>query len=238
MDDGSSHASPPSDGPNDSRGNRKRALRPIGWLLGLVALVLAGQAGQRALSLPGTALERSPALEALWADAGSPALGPEGAPIQILVFTDYQCAVCKADHDQIEAVARAGTARFVFKEWAILGPASTRAARAALAARYQGRYPPMRDALMRGPGPPNRATILFAARRAGVDPARLQSDAEIHKDSIDQELARVSRQAFSLGLRGTPAYLVGRRLVVGSISASQLRRLIAHEAKAASMPLP
>jgi protein-disulfide isomerase len=217
--------------------NRLQALGPIGWLLGLVALVLAGQAGLRALSLPGAALERSPALEALWADRNSPAIGPGQAPIQILVFTDYQCAACKADHDEVAAVARSETARFVFKEWAILGPASTLAARAALAARYQGRYDQMRDALMRGPGPPNRANILVAARRAGVDPTRLQSDARTYEQKIDQEIARVSRQAFSLGLRGTPAYLIGRRLVVGSISAGQLRRLIAHEAEDASKPL-
>jgi protein-disulfide isomerase len=195
-------------------------------------LVLAGQAGWRALSLPGAELERSPAIEALWADTGSPRSGPDDAPIQVLVFTDYQCAACKADHGHIDAKARPGTARFVFKEWAILGPASTLAARAALAARYQGRYEQMRDALMRGPGPPEQSRILTAARRAGIDPTRLQSDLVSRAADIDRELARVSRQAFSLGLRGTPAYLIGRRLVVGSISASQLRRLIVHESDA------
>ncbi len=197
-----------------------------------MALVLASQAGLRALSLPGIDLERSPTLEALWADTGSPQLGPDDRTVRIHVFTDYQCGVCKADHDQIDRAARSDTARFIFKEWAILGPASTLAARAALAARYQGRYVLMRDELMRGPGPPNRAKIAIAARRAGVDLARLQSDLISHRQDIDRELARVSRQAFSLGLRGTPAYLIGRRLVVGSISASQLKRLIAHEAEA------
>ena len=217
--------------PWHGQGRRRQALRPIGWLLCLVALVLVGQAVLRELSLPGVELASSPALEALWADAASPSLGPEHERVQVLVFTDYQCAVCKADHGVIEAEARLGAARFVFKEWAILGPASTLAARAALAARYQGRYIEMRDALMRGPGPPDRAKILMAARRAGVDPATLLSDAKTHAMSVDHELARVSRQAFSLGLRGTPAYLVGRRLVMGSLSRSQLKRLIAHEAK-------
>ena len=213
-------------------------MRPIGWLLGLVALVLAGQAGLRALSLPGAELERSPALDALWADTGSPTLGPKDAPVQVLVFTDYQCAACKADHGHVETEAYAGNARFVFKEWAILGPASALAARAALAARYQGRYVQMRDALMRGPGPPNLLNILAAARRAGVNPIKLQSDLISQKHDIDREMARVGRQAFALGLRGTPAYLIGRRLVVGSISARQLTRLIAHAPEEASKPIP
>jgi protein-disulfide isomerase len=186
----------------------------------------------RALGLPGAELERSPALEALWADTGSPSLGPDDAPVQVLVFTDYQCAACRADHDHVDAEARSGTARFLFKEWAILGPASTLAARAALAARYQGHYAQMRNALMRGPGPPEQSRIVTAARRTGVNPTRLHSDLVSHGRDIDRELARVSRQAFSLGLRGTPAYLIGRRLVVGSISARQLRRLIAHESGA------
>lgn len=215
--------------------DQRRALRPIRWLLVLVALVLAGQAGLRALSLPGVELERSPTLEALWADAGSPAMGPSSASIQVIVFTDYQCAACKADHKDIEAEARAGNVRFVFKEWAILGPASVLAARAALAAGFQGRYPQMRDALMLGPGPPDLPRVLAAARRAGVDPDRLELDLDLRKREIDRELARVSRQSFSLGLRGTPAYLIGRRLVVGTISARQLKRLINHEMKAAEI---
>lgn len=238
MIEGHSPAGRASDEPKHGKRDRRQAFRPIGWLLGLVVLVLVGQAGLRAVSLPGADLERSPTLEALWGDAGSPTLGPTAAPVQVIIFTDYQCAVCKADHDQVEAVARAGTARFVFKEWAILGPASTLAAHAALAARYQGRYAQMRDALMRGPGPPDSATILVAARRAGVDRTRLQSDADTHAQNIDQELARSSRQAFSLGLRGTPAYLIGRRLVIGSISARQLRRLIAHAENETNKPLP
>jgi protein-disulfide isomerase len=226
---------PPASGtssPPHSARRGGRGWRPIGWLLCLVALVLAGQAGLRALGLPGAELERSPALEALWADTGSPSLGPDDAPVQVLVFTDYQCAACRADHDHVDAEARSGTARFVFKEWAILGPASTLAARAALAARYQGRFAQMRDALMRGPGPPEQSRIVTAARRAGIDPTRLHSDLVSRAADIDRELARVSRQAFSLGLRGTPAFLIGRRLVVGSISARQLRRLIAHESGA------
>lgn len=228
MDDLRAPAGASSSPTAPGQGRGRRALLPIGWLLGLVALVLAGQAGVRAISLPGVYLEDSPALEAMWADTGSPTLGPKGAPVQVLVFTDYQCASCKADHEHVEAEARSGKAHFIFKEWAILGPLSTLAARAALAARYQGRYVQMRDALMRGPGRPDLGTILAAARRAGVNPTRLQSDLITQKRDIDQELARVSRQAFSLGLRGTPAYLVGRRLVVGSISARQLKRLLNH----------
>lgn len=222
--------------PTPAKRDHRRGLRPISWLLCLVALVLAGQAGLRALSLPGIELDRSPSLEALWADAGSPAIGPHSATVQVVVFTDYQCAACRADHQDVEAEAQSGNARFVFKEWAILGPASVLAARAALAARYQERYSQMRNALMRGPGPPDLPKVLTAARRAGVDTARLELDLVSHKRDIDRELARVALQSFSLGLRGTPTYLIGRRLVVGTISARQLRRLIVHEQEAAANP--
>jgi protein-disulfide isomerase len=62
-----------------------------------------------------------------------------------------------------------------------------------------------------------------------VDWPRLQRDLGRQARAIDAELARTSRQAFALGLPGTPAYLVGDRLVVGRLPASKLRRLLARE---------
>lgn len=196
-----------------------RKLKLIGAILGVVlAGYLAGAAIDWA-RLPGIDLDANSVVAELEGD--------RRAGVTVVVFTDYQCAVCRIDHAGVERMAAARPdVHFVFKEWAILGPASRRAARVALAATYQERYPEARDALMRV-SVADQGTMSAALVRAGVDLTRLSQDLVRHGGEIDRELARTSRQAFSLGLRGTPAYLIGRRLVVGRLSESKLQRLIA-----------
>jgi protein-disulfide isomerase len=208
-------------------GSTARKLKLIAALLGVVlAGYVVGTAIDR-VRLPGVDLDETPVLAELRAGSGAPATGNADARVTVVVFTDYQCGVCRIDHDGIARIA-AGRPdlRFVFKEWAILGPASRRAARVALAAGYQGRYLEARDALMRVSVSDQNA-MASALYGAGVDLPRLSSDLVGHGGEIDRELARTSRQAFSLGLAGTPAYLIGRRLVIGRLTESKLERLIA-----------
>lgn len=198
----------------------------------MLAVVLAGFAVGRvieAVRLPGIDIAVTSALRELWTDRSAPSVGRADAPVTVVIFTDYRCGVCRRDHDGIaDVIASEPRARFIFKEWAILSPASKDAARLALAAAYQGRYLAMHDRLMRSALDP--ASLAAAARSAGVDLRRLERDLRQYRAPIDAELARTGRQAFALGLPGTPAYLIGRRLVIGGLSEGQLRRLIARAA--------
>lgn len=186
-------------------------------ILGLLAVVLSGfvvGSAIDALRLPGTDIALSPTVRDALADHASPSVGPVRAPVTVLIFTDYRCAVCRRDHDDVaRVIASRPDVRFVFKEWAVLGSVSREAARIALAAAHQGRYLRVRDQLMRS------ATVEG-------DWPRLRRDLARHRGDIDAELARTGRQAFALGLPGTPAYLIERRLVIGGLSERQLRRLI------------
>lgn len=201
----------------------RKTVSRIRLLAGIFAVVIAGYVAGSitdALRLPGVDVPTSPAMEALLADTLSPATGPDNATVTVVVFTDYRCAVCRRDHPGVMRVARSHTdTRFVFKEWAVLGPESRRLARLALAAQYQGRYLAVHDALMTQ----RRASDDDLAE---VDRMRLRRDMATHSEDIDRELARISRQAFALGLPGTPAYLVNQRLVVGGLSEAKLRRLV------------
>jgi protein-disulfide isomerase len=203
-------------------------LRLIGLIL---AVVLAGYAVGLAidwLRVPGIALDETPALQELRKGEGAPSSGPRDAAVTVVVITDYQCAVCRLDQPGLaELVGTEPEARFVFKEWAILGPPSREAARVALASAYQGHYQAVRDALMRTLPPLTPERVRQAAISAGADGERLDRDLARHRAAIDAELARTSRQAFGLGLPGTPAYLVGNRLVIGRLTESKLRQLIA-----------
>lgn len=64
---------------------------------------------------------------------------------------------------------------------------------------------------------PNRPGLRNAVVESGGDWRRIQTDLERYRTDIDPELARNGRQAFSLGLEGTPAYLIGPILVKGGL---------------------
>jgi len=76
---------------------------------------------------------------------GSPALGPESAPITIVEFGDYQCEACYAwFHNTrdtlIDNYIETGKAKLVFVDLAFLGSDSKTAAQASYCAEDQGQY--------------------------------------------------------------------------------------------------
>ncbi len=118
--------------------------------------------------------------------------------------------------------------RVVYKEWPILGPASDRAARAALAAGRQGKYLRFHETLMKTRGMPTEAVFRYAASEAGIDPHRLLGD--MNAKEIGAALRRNDRLAKQLGFTGIPSFVVGRTIVQGAITRSELERLIDLEA--------
>jgi len=76
---------------------------------------------------------------------GSPALGPENAPITIVEFGDYQCEACYAwFHNTrdtlIDNYIETGKAKLVFVDLPFLGRDSPKAAQASYCAEDQGQY--------------------------------------------------------------------------------------------------
>jgi protein-disulfide isomerase len=165
-------------------------------------------------------------------DPGTPRFGPSTATTTVVVFTDYQCPICRRTAPALERLAKADPeVAVVIKDWPILGPGSRLAARAALAAHRQGKYLALHRALMETRRPLTEANLPIIAREAGVDWNRLAADLARHGPEIDATLDRHARQAWSLGLQGTPAYLVGPLLIRGGLDDRALARAVA-EARA------
>jgi len=173
-------------------------------------------------------LTANAALETILLDPGVPDLGPQDADVALVVFTDYQCGVCRRLEPALRDLATEDPRlRIVFKDWPILGPESIAAARAALAAHRQGRYRAFHDALMAWPGRLDEGGIESAARLAGVDVARMRRDLRDHAAEIDATLAANGQQALGFGFRGTPGMLVGPYLLNGGVGLRDLRQLVA-----------
>lgn len=69
--------------------------------------------------------------------------------------------------------------------------------------------------------------MLAAVRTSGVDLNQLDADLKIHADEISALLRRNLAQADSLGLQGTPAYLVGHYNVTSALTYDGFKRVVA-----------
>lgn len=164
-------------------------------------------------------------------DRASPSSGPADAPVTLVVFADYQCGPCRAAHPaMLRAVAEAGDVRIVYRDLPVFGPLSERAARIALAAREQGLYAPVHDALMREPRALNEPVLREVVERAGGDWDRALSAAR--SAPVAGQLARNREDALRLGAAGTPTYLIGRHRVVGALSEREFARAFAQAREA------
>ena len=162
----------------------------------------------------------------IYSDPEAPVAGnPEGA-IVLVEFFDYRCGYCRRVKPTLETLlAENDDLRLAFKEFPILGPESMLAARAALASRAQGLYEPFHWALMGADGPFDLDHILEVARSVGLDDERLARDME--DPAIDALIDRNAVLANILGIRGTPAFVVGDRMIRGALPIAQFRTAIA-----------
>lgn len=162
----------------------------------------------------------------LLADPDAPFSGNANGDVVIVDFNDYQCPYCKRAHQAVKQVVGADSkVKVVYKDLPILGEPSRIAALAALAAGKQGKHAAMHDALMESGGKLDRARILELAAAVGLDMALLEKDMEDpkFKQLIDRNMAL----AGALGVRGTPAFVIGDQFVPGAVDAATLKQLIA-----------
>ena len=158
-------------------------------------------------------------------DRSSPSVAPPAADLTLVVFTDYRCPACRKAHPAMHrAVARDGRLRIVYKDWPIFGDRSKRAAVTALASTFQNIYPRLHDRLMTGPAETDE-DLKLAVEQSGGDWGRLQNDLTLRRTQIEAQLRQNTRQAFELGLPGTPGYLVGPILVRGAMTEREFLRV-------------
>ena len=149
---------------------------------------------------------------------------PDG-DITLVEFFDYNCPYCKKGHaDLLKMVADDGNIRVVYKEYPILGPDSVLAAKAALAAGKQGKYLQFNEKLLTLKGRANDFTIEEIAQSIGLDIPMMEQD--MKDPAFDQILLKTRKLAASLGISGTPAFLVGDELIPGFVDASELKKVI------------
>lgn len=147
-------------------------------------------------------------------------MGNPDGDVTLVEFFDYNCGYCRASLPIIEQlIERDPKVRVVFRELPILAEESRDAARASLAAAAQGRFVPFHNALYAA-GPVTADSIAAAARTTGVDLGKIPDDA-------DTEIAGNIGLATKLGISGTPAWVVGDRVLSGALPLDRLQDAVA-----------
>jgi protein-disulfide isomerase len=158
--------------------------------------------------------------------ADLPELGnPQGDAV-LVEFSDYNCGFCRKSAPEVAALLKSDPGlRLVVHEIPIFGEGSQFAARAALAARAQGRYPQFHQALMAMRGRAEQASVLRVAREVGLDINRLQRDMD--SPEIAARIDRSLLLADQIGLVGTPSFIAGDHAAFGYLPRAGLAGLVA-----------
>jgi predicted DsbA family dithiol-disulfide isomerase len=78
---------------------------------------------------------------------------------------------------------------------------------------------------MTDPGSLSEASVFAVAEDLGLDLERLRADME--SDKVARQLNEVYALAEQIGIRGTPAFVIGDELIPGAISIEIMRAKVA-----------
>ena len=171
-------------------------------------------------------------------DPDIPVAGNPDGDISIVEYFDYQCPYCRKLEPELRQVVQDdGKVRLIWKDWPILGPISVVASRMALASRYQDKFIQAHEALIGVNSKLTEPRIRELLAGAGIDVDRLARDLDGNAKAIDAILARNNDQATAFGFKGTPAFIVGKFRVPGTLTMAEFGQVIADARKAAAAKL-
>ncbi len=152
----------------------------------------------------------------------SPFLGSADAPVVITLFTDFQCPYCSKVAPLTEEVVKnnPGTVKLVLKNLPLRNHKYAEpAARAALAAKEQGKFWEYHDSLFARERL-NPADFDTIAKELGLDIAKFKKD--MKSDKVKKQIFDDIEQAEAAGVSGTPTiYINGRKLKKRSLEGFQ-----------------
>jgi protein-disulfide isomerase len=167
--------------------------------------------------------------EAIFNSPRQVTLGNPQGDVTFVEFFDYNCGYCKrALDDMMALMAKDPKLKVVLKEFPVLGPNSTEAAKVSVAVRMQDKtgkkYLEFHQKLLTGRGQVDKARAMAAAKEVGLDMARLEKD--LKSDEIEATLTESMKLAEALGLNGTPSYVINNDVVVGAVGLAALGQKI------------
>lgn len=162
-------------------------------------------------------------------DKKSPQYSPSGYNVTVVEFFDYSCGYCKKAQATVEELIKEDKkVRVIYKEFPILGQPSHEMAVVAIAVNLinPSSYKKFHDAMMRSEERGKDAAIKVA-QSVGIDAAKLESTLQKDKDKIEGIIQANLALGTSIGINGTPGFVIGEELVPGALELAALKEKIA-----------
>jgi len=161
--------------------------------------------------------------------ATGPSRGPDGAPVTIVEFSDFQCPYCARAEPTVKDLMALekykGKIKLVYRDLPLpMHPLAPKAGEAAHCAGDQGKYWEMHDKLFAA-SPKLEVTDLKAyARELQLDGGRFDKCLESGEKA--KVVAEHAKAGDELGVHGTPAFFVNGRLISGAAKLEAFTALI------------
>lgn len=153
----------------------------------------------------------------------SPFRGEQNAPVTLVEFVDFQCPFCTRAHPLTKEVLNAypGKVRYVLKNYPLpFHPQAKPAAKATLAAKEQGKYWEMVDAILENSGALSDQKYEEFAQNIGLDLNRFKADLKDKDAEFEKTIQADMDMVPKVEVRGTPTfYLNGRKTMARDLSA-------------------
>lgn len=168
-------------------------------------------------ALPQVTVAAGPRATALDGAPGpSPAMGPETALVKVVVFSEFQCPVCRRIVEPMKEIVRVypDDVQIIFKHHALVTHAQARtAATAAIAAFRQGKFWEYHDRVFQEQGALAVADLERHAETMGLDVPRFRAD--MNAPDVVAQVDYESAMADRVGAVGTPAFFINGELLPG-----------------------
>ncbi len=160
-------------------------------------------------------------------DPSTPIGGNPRGNVTVVEFFDYQCGHCRRVQPIVQDfVKQDGNVKVAFKELPLMGPLSIEAAKTGLAVHKldPAKYSQFHAHLMSSGSNLSQETIEKAVGKTGLDPADVATAKE--DPAIIAALRKNMNLAHSLGINGTPSFVIGRELIPGALDSKTLEQLV------------
>jgi len=152
----------------------------------------------------------------------SPVRGNKNAPVTLVEFSDFQCPYCSRFHSVSQELLKAypDKIKFVLKNYPLpFHQEAKPAAKAVLAAKEQGKYWEMVDAILKDNSALNAAKYEELAKSIGLNVDKFRKDLKANDAAYEKALQDDMTLAASIGVRGTPAFYLNGRMTPPDVSA-------------------
>jgi protein-disulfide isomerase len=151
------------------------------------------------------------------AAGNGPSKGSKNAPLQVVIFSDFQCPFCKRVEPQLSELEKeyGSKVHMTWKNYPLpFHNNAEPAAEAAMAANAQGKFWQMHDKLFENNTALDRASLEKYAEELGLNMAKFKADldAQKYKDQIQSD----TKEGQAVGVNGTPAVFINGRKINGA----------------------